>query len=143
MTQPITEADVLTLVRGAIKFPFPQVCKHLVALDLLNLLITKGYEVREELASAVVEARDEDALQLLDPELVMSSSGVEARLENATWIPGLDEACKLYNEGVISGGELFAAMAKADIPEALVGVVASLHNTAVEHARAAKKPPRQ
>lgn len=65
MSQPITEADILALVRGAVRFPYPQVCKHLVALDLLNMLGEKGYNVREDLAAAIVEARDEDALAIL------------------------------------------------------------------------------
>ena len=41
--ESITEKDILKLVRGCINFPYAQICKHLVALDLISLLDSKGY----------------------------------------------------------------------------------------------------
>ena len=60
----IPASEILDLVRGAIQFPFAQVCKHLVACDLLELLERHGCRV-EGLIPAVVNADDERALELL------------------------------------------------------------------------------
>lgn len=53
------------MIENAIKFPYPQICKHLVAADLLSLLEQYGVVVSEELAKAIVSADDEAALLLL------------------------------------------------------------------------------
>lgn len=59
------EKDLFSFVRNAIDFPYPQICKHSVAADLLSLLEKHGVPISKELADAVVQADDERALSLL------------------------------------------------------------------------------
>jgi hypothetical protein len=65
VVNPITEYDILNMVRNLMKFRYPQICRHLVAADLLSLLDSKGASVSADLADAVVNANDEEALRLL------------------------------------------------------------------------------
>jgi hypothetical protein len=61
------KAEVLiALIKRTIKFPYPQICKHLVACDLLQILEEAGNPVSQELARAVVRAEDERAVKLLE-----------------------------------------------------------------------------
>lgn len=62
----VPAAMVLEAVRGCLSFPFPQVCRHLVACDLLNILERVGYAVPPGLADAVVRADDATAQDALD-----------------------------------------------------------------------------
>jgi hypothetical protein len=48
--------------RMAIKYPFPQVCKHLIACNILSSMEEIGFEVPRALAKAVVECNDAYAL---------------------------------------------------------------------------------
>lgn len=57
---------VLNEVRWLLDFPFPQVCRHLVAGRLLDQLERHGYPLTNGLARAVVRAEDEKALELLN-----------------------------------------------------------------------------
>ena len=59
------QKDLLKAIRNAIAFPYSQICKHVVAADLLSVLEKHGVEVSKELADAVVSANDEEALTLL------------------------------------------------------------------------------
>jgi hypothetical protein len=52
-----------------IRVPRAQICKHLVAADILSLIIEHGGNVSSELAAAVVGAEDERALELLEKEV--------------------------------------------------------------------------
>ncbi len=68
----VPAAMVLEAVRGCLSFPFPQVCRHLVAYDLLNILERVGYAIPPGLADAVVRADDataQDALGQWEREL--------------------------------------------------------------------------
>ena len=58
--------DIVRIVDGLLKFPFPQICRHSVALDLLSLLKENGIDVSEELAVAVIKADDDTALSLIE-----------------------------------------------------------------------------
>jgi hypothetical protein len=49
--------------RMAIGYPWPQVCKHLIACRILSSMEEIGFEVPAALAKAVVEADDETALE--------------------------------------------------------------------------------
>jgi len=60
------ERQLLNFVKRAIEFPYPQICKHMVAADLLSLLEERGLPIPEELAKAVVQADDETAIKLID-----------------------------------------------------------------------------
>jgi hypothetical protein len=53
------------MVERAMQFPYPTICRHLVAADLLSTLEEHGYRMPEGLAHAVVNAHDEDALAIL------------------------------------------------------------------------------
>lgn len=48
--------------RRMIEFPMAQVCKHYAALMLGEELEKRGFSMNPEVVSAIVEARDEDAL---------------------------------------------------------------------------------
>lgn len=65
MPRPIPPAVLVTAIRKLLEFPFPQICRHSVACDLLEILEKYGAEVPEELARAVVQADDETALDAL------------------------------------------------------------------------------
>lgn len=60
------EEDILKLIRQYLLFPFPQICRHLFVLDLLNLLEKHGTRVNPELVRAVTQADDCTALALED-----------------------------------------------------------------------------
>lgn len=57
---------VLTIVKNLLRFPFPQICRHSVALDLLGALEAEGYPLSLDLATAVCRARDDEALAILE-----------------------------------------------------------------------------
>jgi hypothetical protein len=57
---------LLRMVRRLLEFPYPQICRHSVACDLLSLLEEHGYPVTDGLAAAVVRADDGKALELLN-----------------------------------------------------------------------------
>lgn len=65
MPRPIPPTEIVTIIRGLLTFPFPQVCRHLVALNLLELLQEHGAVVPEDLARAVCRAEDAAALDAL------------------------------------------------------------------------------
>ena len=48
--------------RIAIGYPWPQVCKHLIACRILTSMEEIGFEIPSELAKAVVNSDDETAL---------------------------------------------------------------------------------
>jgi hypothetical protein len=56
---------LLTMIERLLKFPFPQICRHSVACDLLDQLERHGAPVSQDLAKAIVNADDETALTLL------------------------------------------------------------------------------
>ena len=69
-TTTITEADIMGLVKRYVEFPFPQICRHLVALELLSLLESKGHKLDTKMVAAVCNADaddddDETALKLI------------------------------------------------------------------------------
>jgi hypothetical protein len=61
----IPASKIMAMIAGTIAFPYPKICKHLVAADLLSLLEEHGFPVTTELAGAVVNADDEVALDLI------------------------------------------------------------------------------
>ena len=63
-----TVKDVLSFINRMIEFPYPQVCKHYVVLELLNLLEVKGWDRTEdltELAKLASNGEDEKLLKFL------------------------------------------------------------------------------
>lgn len=60
-----TQQRILEYVRQLLQHPYPLICRHAVASDLLSLLEEQGYAVSDELAGAVVRADDRVALGLL------------------------------------------------------------------------------
>jgi hypothetical protein len=56
---------LLKAVRNLLNFPYPQVCRHLIALELLSILEQHGTPIAPELATAVCQANDAEALTLL------------------------------------------------------------------------------
>lgn len=65
MTEFEVNQKLKLLVVDMIEFPQPTVCKHFVAAKLLSMMEYFGYNVTPELAGAVVNANDEEALKLL------------------------------------------------------------------------------
>jgi hypothetical protein len=65
-TKVVIPAEViLKQIEWLMKFPYPTICRHLVAANLLSTLEEHGYPVSKELARAVVGADDDAALALL------------------------------------------------------------------------------
>lgn len=67
------EKDLLKAVLGVIDFPCSQICKHLVAADLLSIMEKHGVKVSEELAETVVSAHDDEAYALLADQIAKLS----------------------------------------------------------------------
>lgn len=72
--------------RSVIEYPFSQVCKHLVASNMLSEMEKLGFEVTKEVADSVVKCDDEAALA--HPPLVYRGLPTQA-LDN-----DLVERCK-------------------------------------------------
>lgn len=66
------EKDIYYMIVGLLKFPFPQVCRHFVALELLSLLEKNGYEVSEELAKYISKASecDYEAIEMITNQIL-------------------------------------------------------------------------
>lgn len=58
------------MVIKLLEFPYPQICRHSVACDLLSIIEEHGGLVSNELAQAVTQADDEKALELLLKESI-------------------------------------------------------------------------
>jgi len=64
----ITTEDMLKLVEDLVSFPFPQVCKHLAAGWIVDLLESKGllsYEQAYVLSANLCRADDEGSLDII------------------------------------------------------------------------------
>lgn len=61
----LTDKDILRIVKNLINFPFPTICRHAVASDLLNMLEEKGWQCPQDLAESVVKAEDQKVLNIL------------------------------------------------------------------------------
>ena len=66
MSEPhLSVEDVLKLVSNLMKLPFPKICRHSVALDLISVLEQKGWTVPDGLAKAICQADDETAIEII------------------------------------------------------------------------------
>ena len=63
----MTDAQVLRMVLGLVRFPYAQICRHSVALDLLSAMEKSGSEIPEGLVAAICKssAGDAEAEQIL------------------------------------------------------------------------------
>lgn len=48
--------------RAVLRYPFAQVCKHLIAANMLSNMEEIGFDVPHDLAKAVVQCDDDEAL---------------------------------------------------------------------------------
>ena len=62
----ITDKEILKLLRGFVEFPESKICKHFVALTLLNLLESKGCSISKDLVKDIVEGEDVKAINYLE-----------------------------------------------------------------------------
>ena len=62
----IPASVVINMVRRLLNFPYPQVCRHLVAAELLGALKENGCPVDGALISAVFSGRDDEAIALIE-----------------------------------------------------------------------------
>lgn len=62
----IDAAEIVNEIKWLLNFPFPQVCRHLVATRLLAVLDEAGVSISKELISATFNADDITALPLLE-----------------------------------------------------------------------------
>ena len=62
----VTEKQIYGMIRGLLNFPYPQICRHAVALDLLNLLEQNGATLNSDMVIHIVQADDEKALALVE-----------------------------------------------------------------------------
>lgn len=68
-TVSVPAAQLYKMIEGLLKFPYPQICRHLVAGEILDLLERNGETISNALAKAVVEADDFEAIKLLKEKL--------------------------------------------------------------------------
>lgn len=64
--KPITSLDIYELIKHLIEFPYPQICRHSVACDLLSLLEKKGCKINKELARSIVYAEDDISHKIVE-----------------------------------------------------------------------------
>lgn len=81
MAITFTEKEFYQMVQNWIKFPFPKICKHTVALDLLNILEKKGCNINAEIVKSISDCEDGKTLELLEK--------YTKETENHTQISGL------------------------------------------------------
>lgn len=75
MSQVSVPADqVLACIKRLLEFPFPQICRHLAACDLLDLLERNGFVLPPGLALAVVRGSNGDAEALSIVEKIRSEA---------------------------------------------------------------------
>ena len=64
----IPDEKIFKMIKQLMKFPYSQICIHVVASNLLSALEESGYPVTDDfkaLAHAVVFAEDEEAIKLI------------------------------------------------------------------------------
>ena len=63
-----TKTQILEIIRNLINFPYPQICVHLVSLDLLQLLIDNDAEIPDDLIKSVSLSSngDEESIEILN-----------------------------------------------------------------------------
>jgi hypothetical protein len=66
MQTTIPNEKLIKFIKGLLTFPYPQVCRHLVACDLISILEDEGWKFPVEFVDAVVRANDEEALYYLE-----------------------------------------------------------------------------
>jgi hypothetical protein len=54
------------MIEGLLKFPYPQICRHAVALDLLSLIEESGEKLDPTFVKAVSQAEDDVALNIIN-----------------------------------------------------------------------------
>lgn len=67
----LSAEDIWEQIQWLLSFPYPTVCRHLVACNLLDLLERRGAAIPSGLAEAVVRAKDHEALQLIPKNCVL------------------------------------------------------------------------
>ena len=63
--RPIEHEVLWVAIRRLMQFRFPQICRHLVALELLTILEQHGATIDPELATAITQADDWKALECM------------------------------------------------------------------------------
>lgn len=66
MNKAIPISRLEDMIISLIKFPYPHICKHLVACDLLSLIEEYGESMPYELGKAIAQADDERVIELMD-----------------------------------------------------------------------------
>lgn len=61
----LTTDQCYELVEGLLKFPYSQVCVHLVACNILDIMQRNGYELNDDLVKHVVNCNDSEALAIV------------------------------------------------------------------------------
>jgi hypothetical protein len=62
----LDEKILLKFIKRTIEFPYPQICKHLVASNLLSIMEENGFDLSQELAKAVINADDDKSIDLIN-----------------------------------------------------------------------------
>ena len=61
--------DIIAMIEDMATFPYPQICRHLVALNLIDILEKHGEPITEDfkaLAKSFCQANDQKALYHLN-----------------------------------------------------------------------------
>lgn len=61
----ISVSDLYKLIRNFISFDDAKICKHKVALDILNLIEKSGNKISVELVKSIINADDENTIKIL------------------------------------------------------------------------------
>jgi hypothetical protein len=61
----ITEQSIFDVITKLVQFPQSTICKHYAALQVLQILPEEQICARRDLVKALVDANDEEALEIL------------------------------------------------------------------------------
>lgn len=105
----ITYGQTIKAVKNLLECPFPQICKHTVALGLLNILKDNGHNIPNSLLEAVVKAEDQMALDIISKKVVKMFSFTllvgfslpinEEEFANKLYENGCDDALFSFSNG--------------------------------------------
>lgn len=80
--EKITETDIYKIIKRLVEFPFPQICVHYVAINLLSLLESKNVNIDNNLAKVLTQADDFTALELLDEIITKGNNMINISNQN-------------------------------------------------------------
>ena len=62
----LSKEQLKKLFRSLLRFPYPQICRHLVIMDILSLIEENGVAPNKDFTRAVCKSDDYTAFELLE-----------------------------------------------------------------------------